>query len=59
MLILDNGQGRIKGGWINMSGTNIKEIQESFTIQAGNFNDASMNFSKEEYLAYTVSEAVI
>ena len=42
-----------------MSGTNIKEIQESFTIQAGNFNDASMNFSEEEYLAYTVSEAAI
>ena len=42
-----------------MGGTNIKEIQESFTIQAGNFNDASMNFSKEEYLAYTVSEATI
>ena len=42
-----------------MCGTNIKEIQESFTIQAGNFNDASMNFSKEEYLAYTVSEAAV
>lgn len=42
-----------------MGKSNIKEIQESFTVQAGHFNDSSMNFSKEDYLKYTVAAAAV
>ena len=33
---------------------NIEKIRESFTLQAKNFESSSMNFSKKEYLDYTV-----
>lgn len=39
--------------------SNIKEIQKSFTVQAEHFNDSSMNFSKEDYLEYTVAAASV
>lgn len=34
---------------------NLCEIQKSFTIQAENFENPNMNFSKQEYLDYTVT----
>ena len=38
-----------------MTVSNIETIKQSFTIQAEEFESSSMNFSKEEYLDYTVS----
>jgi ubiquinone/menaquinone biosynthesis C-methylase UbiE len=35
--------------------SNVKEIHESFAIQAVDFDGFSMNFSKKEYLDYTTS----
>lgn len=32
----------------------IDKIQASFSTQAGNFENRAMNFSKQEYLDYTV-----
>ena len=37
-----------------MKPTNVNDIQASFTIQAKNFENSNMNFSKQEYLDYTV-----
>lgn len=37
-----------------MKPDNISKIQASFTIQAENFESSTMNFSKQEYLDYTV-----
>lgn len=37
-----------------MKPENLKNIQSSFTIQAKNFENRNMNFSKQEYLDYTV-----
>lgn len=37
-----------------MNPTNINDIQNSFTIQARNFENSNMNFSKQEYLDYTI-----
>ncbi|NMA66433.1 MAG: hypothetical protein GX957_09380 [Clostridiaceae bacterium] len=37
-----------------MKPENINDIQTSFTIQAKNFEDSNMNFSKQEYLDYIV-----
>ena len=37
-----------------MKPTNINNIQTSFTVQAKNFENSNMNFSKQEYLDYTV-----
>lgn len=37
-----------------MKPTNLETINRSFEEQAQNFECASMNFSKKEYLAYTV-----
>jgi hypothetical protein len=37
-----------------MNPKNISDIQTSFTIQARNFEDSNMNFSKQEYIDYTV-----
>ena len=37
-----------------MNPKNLDEIQKSFTTQAQNFESKSMNFSKQEYLDYTV-----
>lgn len=37
-----------------MKPKNISDIQASFTIQAKNFENNNMNFSKQEYLDYTV-----
>lgn len=37
-----------------MQPKNIEEIQKSFTVQAKGFENASMNFSKQEYLDYTL-----
>lgn len=34
---------------------NLEQIQQSFTIQALQFESKSVNFSKEEYLQYTLS----
>ena len=38
-----------------MKPTNSEAIQRSFTIQAPNFESKTVNFSKEEYLNYTIS----
>lgn len=38
-----------------MHKSNIETIKKSFTVQAKNFENSSMSFSKEEYLNYTVS----
>ena len=35
--------------------SNIETIRQSFTVQAEEFENSSMNFTKEEYLDYTVS----
>ena len=37
-----------------MKPTNINDIQKSFAVQAKNFESSNMNFSKQEYLDYTV-----
>lgn len=37
-----------------MKPTNVNDIQNSFTIQATNFENSNMNFSKQEYLDHTV-----
>ena len=37
-----------------MKPENLQDIQKSFTTQARNFENANMNFSKQEYLDYTV-----
>lgn len=37
-----------------MNPKNISKIQKSFTVQAQNFENNNMNFSKQEYLDYTV-----
>jgi ubiquinone/menaquinone biosynthesis C-methylase UbiE len=34
--------------------SNIDEIKKSFSIQAARFENPNMNFSKQEYLDYTV-----
>ena len=34
--------------------TIMEKIRESFTLQANNFESSNMNFSKKEYLEYTV-----
>ena len=39
-----------------MKSANQTEIQKSFTQQAENFENGKMNFSKKEYLDYTVSK---
>ena len=38
-----------------MKPANLEAIQHSFTIQAPNFESQTVNFSKEEYLNYTIS----
>lgn len=38
-----------------MKPANLEAIQHSFTIQAANFESKTVNFSKEEYLHYTIS----
>ena len=38
-----------------MKPANLEAIQYSFTIQAPNFESQTVNFSKEEYLNYTIS----
>lgn len=38
-----------------MKTSNIEQIQKSFSVQAENFDTKAMNFSKKEYLDYTVS----
>ena len=38
-----------------MKPANLEAIQHSFTIQAPNFESQPVNFSKEEYLNYTIS----
>ena len=37
-----------------MNPNNLSEIQKSFTTQSRNFESKNMNFSKQEYLDYTV-----
>ncbi|MCL5123492.1 MAG: methyltransferase domain-containing protein [Deltaproteobacteria bacterium] len=37
-----------------MNPKNLTEVQKSFTAQARNFENRNMNFSKQEYLDYTV-----
>ncbi len=38
-----------------MKPANLEAIQHSFTMQAPNFEGKTVNFSKEEYLNYTIS----
>ena len=38
-----------------MKPENIEKINHSFEIQAPNFESKSVNFTKEEYLNYTIS----
>ena len=38
-----------------MKPANLEAIQHSFTLQAANFESKTVNFSKEEYLHYTIS----
>ena len=38
-----------------MKPANLEAIQHSFTMQAPNFESKTVNFSKEEYLNYTIS----
>ena len=36
---------------------NLETINRSFTVQAPNFDSKSVNFTKKEYLEYTVDAA--
>lgn len=42
-----------------MAISNIETIRKSFTVQAEDFENTSMNFSKEAYLDYTVSAMAV
>lgn len=39
-----------------MKTDNIKLVNDSFAVQAANFENRDLNFSKEKYLTYTLSE---
>ena len=42
-----------------MKPANLEAIQHSFTLQAANFESKTVNFSKEEYLHYTISRVAL
>ena len=41
---------------IRMKSSNKEKIQKAFTEQAGKFASSKMNFTKQEYLDYTISK---